>query len=81
MIRYRPQRGNLRDAMKECVILPDRTALEIHVRKTAQVATLGAFEIKPYGTKDGMPDPRIGWRHTFLVTLGGSPVGFCDNEK
>jgi len=76
MIKYRPQRGSLIEAMKEYVELPDRAALEAHVLKTWS-ATQGPVEIKPYCGADD----RIGWDATFIVLVGGTPVGFTDKEK
>jgi len=76
MIKYRPQRGSLVEAMKEYVELPDRNALEEHVLKTWS-ATRGPVEVKPYCGADD----RIGWDATFIVLVDGSPVGFTDKDQ
>lgn len=76
MIKYRPHRGSLATAMKEYVELPDRAALEDHVRKT-WMATTGPIEVRPYCGADD----RIGWDATFIVLVGGSVVGFTDKAE
>lgn len=79
-MKYRPHRGSLSEAMKECVDLADGDALVCHLQATWS-ATVGVVEIHPYGPfapSRPNPDERIGWADTWVVTVGGYAVGFTD---
>lgn len=71
-MKYRPHRGILADAMKESVELSDRDALYRHIQQTEGDGTIVVARYM-----DG-PDERIGWKHTRIVLLNGTPVGFCE---
>ncbi|MGA0595392.1 hypothetical protein [Enterovirga sp. CN4-39] len=87
MIKFRPQRGGLAEAMAEAVELPDRSALVAHINKQlegargstgAPLANNANLVIEPYGGAD----PRIGWSRTFVVTLRDwGIVGFTDSSE
>ena len=69
---FRPQRGELVESMKEAVELsPTRKALAAHLNVEP-----GALALRLY---DGMPDYRIDWQATYLVTVWGQAVGFTNN--
>lgn len=84
MVRYRPHRGGLGEAMAEMVKLASKADLIAHLKKWhaemygAPEINEDTLHIKPYGSG---PDTRIGWEQTFIVMLDGwGPVGFSDGD-
>jgi hypothetical protein len=67
-MKFRPQRGSLRESMSEVVeIEPTYLALATLLNTNPE-----AVEVAAYGF-----DPRINW-HTWVVTVNGQGVGFTD---
>ena len=84
-MRFREHRGQLDDSMATLVTVRDRQELVEHCKKVLEPYNewnlfheikFDQLEIKEYFMQ---PDKRIGWEHTYLVTIPGYGVmGFCD---
>ena len=71
-MNFRPPRGSLKAAMRECVFLPSTIfALAKHLNESES-----DIVVKPYSGADD----RIGWSNTYLVLVSNSPVGFTDEQ-
>lgn len=78
MIKYRPHRGGLAEAMMEYREFPNRDLLEQHLRKRfADMPWKDAeISIEPYVLA---PDDRIGWSESWIIRMGDAGVvGFTD---
>ena len=78
-MKFRPHRGMLADAMKECIEFNGRQALIDHLRAIHPMfgpSFIDDVEIKPYSER---PDTRIGWKRTCIVeSKQWGPIGFTD---
>lgn len=80
-MHYRPQRGALATAMRECVEMPATlAALRDHLRKDEEWFDPDSATVTLYSDR---PDDRIGWTKTYLVTVTWrdgtlTPCGYTD---
>lgn len=81
-MKFREHRGLLEDSLKtEVEIGPTLAALRAHLVETYQTmpnlaaaAQVGVIQVGP----DDMEDDRTDWEATYLVTLDGRAVGYCN---
>lgn len=79
MVKYRPHRGTLAEAMKEVIEVENLQDLIEHMQQEVidwyplnELPTLENTKIEPY-----IFDDRIGW-DTHIVTVNGQAWGFTD---
>ena len=77
-MRFRSHAGDLADSMKTVVELePTTEALREHLRLKPWLNAELPIKVEPYYMQ---PDERIGWPHTYIVTVDGfGAVGFTDS--
>lgn len=81
MIIFRPQRGSLKEAMREVQEFESENDLQKHVANwwnSLGTSTVSEADVS-FG-KESIADYRIGWLDTRYVLLNGCAVGFCATQ-
>ncbi len=87
MVKFRSHRGSLADSLLTLVEVDDFAGL-LEVLNASVLTSPSGLE---FGGKvrgelvkvvlyDPLPDNRIGWNETWIVTVANTPVGFTDGE-
>jgi hypothetical protein len=76
MVRFREHRGSLEESMDTLVVLRDRRDLIAHLRYILDPLPVSDKKVT---VRYYCFDEQTGW-NTYIVTVGGRPVGFTDGR-
>lgn len=75
-MKFRPQRGGLDESMADAREFTNSADFMTHVLTSFWG---GVLKVEPYGHNgEPMPDDRIGWSDTWIVTIDDKAIGFTD---
>jgi hypothetical protein len=82
-MKFREHRGGLDESMETCVEIANYAQLLDHIGNIFKDPPLNNFKFDPrqvhISSYSMSPDTRIGWEHTYIVTIDGYGVlGFTD---